>query len=976
MGLVRARQMYISLPIPYMKLVEMTSGMVELKNTPQRVPKRTAPHTPSKPGSPKKLLQSGHPTLPGRPGLERDGHRPEVKLGANRLVFDLPLEKKCYCYRIHLTNQGRTSLSIENADLQAEVIRDTFQDFAKLMYDKIAKQGEQAILVTDYRAFVISLHKLPTGEIPLNHPRDPCGGFSYRLEACEMEKAHQLRSDILSGKNATLITSQQFVNTLLTLAVDDYHRSATLDAIVRAVTQESKSRFTEPYQGQMISDSSLIPLKAIHGMPISVRPFGSLFVDLGSKVEFSRAMTLRKLLDHITPVIGFGDELHNFLKNVKIQEMFGNENKRRIRGLMLRNSSMDVAGSSEDFLDASSYSFKTNDGQHLTVRDYFHKTHGESARKRVLDNTLVVDVGRYSQARGKDIEIMLPSNLLRIIPSDLFQSKLTKLYQSQLIEVAKDSLQRRKVKCMPRLIGSKDGNPEQFGLHTIHPLNDNPHRIQISGGCMNPQKLVYAGGSELTASNGIWNLNGTDFAQSAKIESFIVVQVELATNDPAPKLDLAILDKLSRSLQIAKLASATLSESQQQIYLDEDEPQGWCEMIQSVLKGSKATDHAFYLLVLPEVSSILYNRFKRVLDLDVGASHICALSENLHKDFGLRQMSTLAHKINLKAGGTNLLPAEEREGTMIVGLQLLHVSTERVRDVPSNAVITTSLGPNSTRCVASVATRPAKSDDSDLSKQDNMIASVAIDRAFLTQTLTDRIKTWTTQHGSPPSHVLIYRSGISTSQFAAPLAEASWISSRTSHLTSTLTSPSLAPSITLLLCTKNSSTRLTSPHPIPPTVIDPQLTTPRTFSFYLHSQLSQNKKSVKPTHFLVLHDTKGYGARRIQDLTHALCHERARDARAVGVLAPLYWAGLAARRAGAYLRDLVGSGAEREMVGEVVCEGTRDGDANGKDEGRGATRRERREERERRKVRYEDLPEAWRWNGKVHERVREGTWFV
>lgn len=61
----------------------------------------------------------------------------------------------------------------------------------------------------------------------------------------------------------------------------------------------------------------------------------------------------------------------------------------------------------------------------------------------------------------------------------------------------------------------------------------------------------------------------------------------------------------------------------------------------------------------------------------------------------------------------------------------------------------------------------------------------------------------------------------------------------------------------------------------------------------------------KPTHYVLVHDEIGLSPDELQTLTHDMSYTYARATKAVSLVPPVYYAGLACKRGRCYLRTLL-----------------------------------------------------------------------
>merc|ERR1711988_1682007 len=119
------------------------------------------------------------------------------------------------------------------------------------------------------------------------------------------------------------------------------------------------------------------------------------------------------------------------------------------------------------------------------------------------------------------------------------------------------------------------------------------------------------------------------------------------------------------------------------------------------------------------------------------------------------------------------------------------------------------------------------------------------------------------------------------------------------------------PNITVVICQKRHHTRLFAKDPkacdrsgnVPAgTCVDTDIVAPRTFNFYLCSHAGIQGMS-RPVHYNVIYtDHPELTGEKLQELTYKLCHLYQRCNRSVSLPAPVYFAHLAAFRAGVHLK--------------------------------------------------------------------------
>jgi eukaryotic translation initiation factor 2C len=130
---------------------------------------------------------------------------------------------------------------------------------------------------------------------------------------------------------------------------------------------------------------------------------------------------------------------------------------------------------------------------------------------------------------------------------------------------------------------------------------------------------------------------------------------------------------------------------------------------------------------------------------------------------------------------------------------------------------------------------------------------------------------YTSSNKRKPEHIIIFRDGVSESQFnqvlnieldqiieACKLLDANW-----------------NPKFLLLVAQKNHHTKFfqpTSPENVPPgTIIDNKICHPKNNDFYLCAHAGMIG-TTRPTHYHVLYDEIGFSADELQELVHSLSY--------------------------------------------------------------------------------------------------------
>nr|XP_043636017.1 protein argonaute MEL1-like [Erigeron canadensis] len=330
--------------------------------------------------------------------------------------------------------------------------------------------------------------------------------------------------------------------------------------------------------------------------------------------------------------------------------------------------------------------------------------------------------------------------------------------------------------------------------------------------------------------------------------------------------------------------------------------------IAKILKDIKAEYHHLDLLfvILPDDKEV-YAIIKRVCETDIGVITQCFRHRNV-EEVTNDYLEHVALKINVKVGGRNtfLSAAHNRTlryvsevFTIIMGADVTH-PIPGDRSSPSIAAVVASMDwPELTRYRAM------------FSAQSNGMEIIQDERLIREQLLS-----FYQTHGKP-ERIIYYRDGVGDSQFRRLLdSELGLIRKACESL-----AENYRPNVTFIVMIKRHNTRLfpsldhdSSGNVLPGTVVDTQICNPTDFNFFLCSHAGI-KGTSRPAHYYLLHDENGFTADGLERLTYDLCYICVRGTRSISIVAPVYYADLAAYRARCYIE---GDRAERQVADELI----------------------------------------------------------
>ncbi|KAL1321190.1 hypothetical protein HN51_065919 [Arachis hypogaea] len=295
-----------------------------------------------------------------------------------------------------------------------------------------------------------------------------------------------------------------------------------------------------------------------------------------------------------------------------------------------------------------------------------------------------------------------------------------------------------------------------------------------------------------------------------------------------------------------------------------------------------------------------YKCLKWIAETKVGIVTQCCLSGNANsaKD---QYLTNLALKINAKIGGSNVelinrLPHFEGDGhVMFIGADVNHPASRDANSPSMAAVVATVNWPAANRYAARVCAQEHRTEK---------ILNFG-------EVCLELVSCYERLNGAKPEKIVIFRDGVSESQFQMVLGE------ELQDLKRTFERANYSPTITLIVAQKRHQTRLfpspaenemtsaTRGNVLPGTVVDTVIIHPFEFDFYLVSHHGSLGTS-KPTHYHVLWDEHDFTSDKLQELIYDMCFTFARCTKPVSLVPPVYYADLAAYRGRQYYEAKIG----------------------------------------------------------------------
>ncbi|KAL6850464.1 hypothetical protein ACP4OV_021091 [Aristida adscensionis] len=520
-----------------------------------------------------------------------------------------------------------------------------------------------------------------------------------------------------------------------------------------------------------------------------------------------------------------------------------------------------------------------SDAVEVTVYDYFlQHWHIELKNSAHLP---CLNVGKSKRPN------YLPMELCHLVSLQRYTKALTVLQRSSLVEKSRKNPNQRKSELSSALQRSNFNSDEILKKCGVTIA---PEFARVDGRVLQAPKLKAGDGQDLIARDGRWNFNNKKLIEAKEVHRWAAVNF-------SPRCDVEdLVHRLIRcgdakGIKIARPQAIIEEERHQMRASVVSRVDDMFKKIQQRLPDAPPT---FLLCVLPlKKSCEIYGPWKRKCLAEHGIVTQCLAPNTKPND---QYLTNVLLKINAKLGGLNSLlqiernhaiPLVSKVPTIIFGMDVSHRGPKSL-NVPSIAAVVSSLGwPLISRYRASVCTQPRQEMIDSLFKLEG-----DQDRGLIRELLYDF---YTSTKQTKPEQIIIFRDGVSEGEFNQVLnIELAQIIEACKFLDDTW-----FPKFTVIIAQKNHHTRFFLPKNndvvnVPPgTVVDTGICHPRNYDFYMCAHAGRIG-TTRPAHYHVLHDEIGFSPDDLQELVHSLSYVYQRSTSAISIVAPVYYAHLAA----------------------------------------------------------------------------------
>uniref|UniRef100_A0ACD5XQE4 Uncharacterized protein n=1 Tax=Avena sativa TaxID=4498 RepID=A0ACD5XQE4_AVESA len=603
-------------------------------------------------------------------------------------------------------------------------------------------------------------------------------------------------------------------------------------------------------------------------------------------------------MDVSTTMIVTPGPVVNFLltnQNVRdIRDIDWSKAKRMLKNLRVKamhnNMEFKIIGLSDHPCFKQTFPMKIRNGSSegqtvdITVEEYF------KSKQVVLDKPYLhcLDVGKPKRPN------YLPIELANLISLQRYTKALSSQQRTMLVEKSRQKPQDRMRVVTDAVKSNRYDDDPIFSSCGIKIENQ---LTRVDGRVLTAPMLVVGNSEDCVPNRGRWNYNNKKLFEPVKIERWAIVNFSARCD----------MSRISRELINCGRSKGIIIERPYSL-VDEDSQARRCTPIERVermfdkVKANLPGPPEFLLCVLPERKNCdIYGPWKKKNLHEMGIVTQCVVPSNKMND---QYFTNVLLKINAKLGGMNsklamehrhMTPMVNKIPTLILGMDVSHGSPGR-SDIPSiAAVVGSRCWPLISRYRASVRTQSPKVEMIDSlfkplenGKDDGIIRELLLDF-------------YQTSQQQKPSQIIIFRDGVSESQFSQVLnLEVDQIMKAYQNM-----GQETPPKITVIIAQKNHHTKLfqaDAPDNVPPgTVVDSGIVHPKQYDFYMCPHAGPIGTS-RPTHYHVLLDQIGFSADDLQKLVLSLSYVYQRSTTAISVVAPVCYAHLAAAQMSQFMK--------------------------------------------------------------------------
>ncbi|KAM5551204.1 protein argonaute 4A-like [Rosa sericea] len=839
----------------------------------------------NKPSPPKRVPMK-------RPGIGSKGQR--ISLLTNH--FKVGLNKsnaEFYHYSIAMQYDDGTEVDGKGIGRKVlDKVKDTYS--VELENKDFAYDGEKSLFTVGQLPHKKLDFTVVLDDISSSRSRTNGGsGGSYSLEETQgdrkrVKQSFQSKTIKVQVNFAAKIPMQAIANALRGQDSDHFQEAVrVLDIIIRQNAAKQgcllvrQSFFHNNPRNFIELGGGVLGCRGFHSSFRATQGGLSLNMDVSTTMIVKPGPVLNFLMENQnvkTPYQIDWNKAKRMLKNLKV-ETYASKMEYKITGLS------DKPCKQQTFF-LKSKGGQDGDGEEITVYEYFaqHK----HMQLRDSADFPCINVGKPKKPS------YFPLELCNLVSLQRYTKALSNLQRASLVEKSRQKPQERMSTLRDALKSSK--YEADMMLHSSG-ISIGTEFMQVEGRVLSAPRLKVGNGEDFSPRNGRWNFNNKKLVEPVKLECWAVVNF-------SARCDVRFL--VNTMIKCGDMKGISIDHPfdvfEENIQNRRESALSRVEKMFEYIKSKLPGPPQFLLCILPErKNSDIYGPWKRKNLSDVGIVTQCIAPTKVNDQY----ITNVLLKINAKLGGINSLlmvehspslPLVSKSPTLILGMDVSHGSPGR-SDVPSiAAVVSSRKWPLISRYRAAVRTQSPK-----VEMIANLFKPVSDkeDQGIIKELLLDF---YTTSNNRKPEQIIIFRDGVSESQFNQVLnVELDQIIEACKFL-----DESWCPKFMVIIAQKNHHTKFFqaggSPDNVPPgTIIDNKVCHPKNNDFYLCSHAGMIG-TTRPTHYHVLYDELGFSADDLQELVHSLSYVYQRSTTAISVVAPVCYAHLAAAQMSQFIK--------------------------------------------------------------------------
>ncbi|KAG0308842.1 eukaryotic translation initiation factor 2C, 2 [Dissophora globulifera] len=528
--------------------------------------------------------------------------------------------------------------------------------------------------------------------------------------------------------------------------------------------------------------------------------------------------------------------------------------------------------------DRTYFDMTTNDGatRKVSVSEYFEQTYGKRLRYPALPC-----IG----SKGKQAVCYFPIEVCSIVPGQHYKKKLNEDQLATMIKstAVRPDVRASKIKSALRTLDF-DNNPylDSFGMRISNTMT------QVRARVLSSPAIEFDNHAQEKPQQGAWQIHrARKFKRGARLDSWSVLVYDRENRDLVQMVTTFV------RMLFGVMCDAGMNVTMSSPHIQYAQLGG--RMEQEVDEARQRSRGLQLLVVLFPRKGTIYPQLKAYCETrNSGLVTQCALLSKLRR-VNDQYCRLLSCKINTKLGGVvstlapNEMPFMDRGSTLVVGADVTHPSPGEDSSKPSVAAVVASVDNEAYKYIGRVLV------------QDPRLEVIESMQSVMAEIITSYKKVT----GHHPKRILVYRDGVSESQFAEILrTEVTAIARACTQLDARYRPP-----ITFIVVKKRHHARFfpqdnrdrdRSGNCLSGTVIDTDIIHPTEFNFYLQSHAGLQGTS-KSTLYHVLTDENKFSSDTLQQLTYNLCHVYSRCPKATAMVPAVKYADMLAYRARYYL---------------------------------------------------------------------------